>query len=68
MMLGFFFLTKGVGKRREQLQSFELTLRDAGIQYCNLVNVSSIMPLGCKMISREQGLKMLQPGDITYVV
>jgi arginine decarboxylase len=64
----FFFLTKGVGKHREQLQSFELALRDAGIQCCNLVNVSSIVPPGCKLISREQGLKTLQPGQITYVV
>jgi arginine decarboxylase len=63
-----FFLTKGVGRHREQLQSFELALRDAGIQYCNLVNVSSIVPAGCNMISQEQGLKMLQPGEITYVV
>jgi len=68
MIPEFFFLTKGVGKHREQLQSFELALRDAGIQYCNLVNVSSIIPAGCKMISREQGLKRLQPGEITYVV
>jgi len=63
-----FFLTKGVGRHREQLQSFELALTDAGIQYCNLVNVSSIVPPGCKLISREQGLKMLEPGEITYVV
>jgi arginine decarboxylase len=68
MIPEFFFLTKGVGKHREQLQSFELALRDAGIQYCNLVNVSSIIPAGCKMISHDQGLKMLQPGEITYVV
>jgi arginine decarboxylase len=68
MILKFLFLTKGVGKHKEQLQSFELALRDAGIQYCNLVNVSSIVPPGCKMVSREQGLKMLRPGEITYVV
>jgi pyruvoyl-dependent arginine decarboxylase len=68
MIPELFFLTKGVGKQRDQLQSFELALRDAGIQYCNLVNVSSIVPAGCKLISREQGLKMLQPGEITYVV
>jgi arginine decarboxylase len=68
MIPKFFFLTKGVGKHKEQLQSFELALRDAGIQYCNLVNVSSIVPPGCKMVPREQGLKMLQPGEITYVV
>jgi arginine decarboxylase len=68
MIPEFFFLTKGVGKHKEQLQSFELALRDAGIQYCNLVNVSSIVPPGCTLVPREQGLKMLQPGEITYVV
>src|SRR4030042_4997400 len=68
MIPEYFFLTNGVGKHRDQLQSFELALRDAGIQYCNLVNVSSIVPAGCKLISQEQGLKMLQPGEITYVV
>ncbi len=68
MIPKYFFLTKGVGKHREQLQSFELALRNAGIHYCNLVNVSSIVPPGCKMVSREQGLKMVQPGEITFVV
>jgi arginine decarboxylase len=68
MIPKYFFLTKGVGKHKEQLQSFELALRNAGIQYCNLVNVSSIVPPGCKMVSRDQGLKMVQPGEITFVV
>src|SRR4030043_517538 len=68
MIPKFFFLTKGVGKHREQLQSFELALRDAGIEHCNLVNVSSIVPPGCKQLSRELGLKMVQPGEITFVV
>jgi arginine decarboxylase len=68
MIPKYFFLTKGVGKHKEQLQSFELALRSAGIHYCNLVNVSSIVPSGCKLVSREQGLKMVQPGEITFVV
>jgi arginine decarboxylase len=63
-----FFLTKGVGKHRDHLQSFELALRDAGIQYCNLVHVSSIIPAGCKFVPRDQGLTLLHPGEITYVV
>ena len=63
-----FFLTKGAGKHKEQLQSFELALRDAGIQHCNIVTVSSIVPPGCKMISRERGLKLIKPGAITFVV
>jgi len=68
MIPKYFFLTNGVGKHKEQLQSFELALRDAGIQQCNLVNVSSIVPPGCEQVSRERGLKMLQPGEITFVV
>jgi len=68
MIPKYFFLTKGVGKHKEQLQSFELALRDAGIQHCNLVNVSSIVPPGCEQVPRERGLKRVQPGEITFVV
>jgi arginine decarboxylase len=62
------FFTKGAGKHKEKLQSFELALRDAGIARCNLVNVSSIFPPGCKIISREKGIAELRPGQITFVV
>jgi arginine decarboxylase len=62
------FLTKGVGKHRERLSSFELALRSAGIAWCNLVRVSSIFPPHCKLISRTEGLKRLSPGQVTFVV
>lgn len=62
------FFTKGVGSHKEELHSFELALRDAGIEKCNLVMVSSIFPPGCTVISREKGLKEMHPGDITYCV
>lgn len=62
------FLTKGVGKHREKLTSFELALRSAGIAACNLVRVSSIFPPRCKMISRSEGIRQLRPGGITFVV
>jgi len=68
MIPKYMFLTKGVGSHKEQLTSFELALRDAGIERCNLVTVSSIVPPGCKLISKEQGLKRLQPGEITFAV
>jgi arginine decarboxylase len=45
-----------------------LALRDAGIEKCNLVQVSSIMPPACRLISRTQGLKKLKPGAITFCV
>lgn len=62
------FLTKGVGRHRDKLQSFELALRDAGIQHCNLVSVSSIIPPNCEIISAKEGIKKLKPGQITFVV
>jgi arginine decarboxylase len=62
------FFTKGVGVHKDKLQSFELALRAAGIAKCNLVNVSSIFPPGCQMISKEEGKNLLKPGQITYCV
>lgn len=68
MIPRFLFLTNGVGKHKEKLESFELALRDAGIQFCNLVQVSSIIPPGCKVIPRSKGVKMLRPGEVTFVM
>ena len=62
------FFTKGVGVHKEQLQSFELALRQAGIEKCNIVKVSSIFPPHCKIISRKKGLSLLNPGEIVYSV
>ena len=62
------FLTKGVGKHRERLSSFELALRSAGIAACNIVRVSSIFPPNCKLIPRSQGLKYLYPGEVVFAV
>lgn len=62
------FLTKGVGTHKHELRSFELALRDAGIEKCNLVPVSSIFPPYCKILSKNQGLKELLPGMITFTV
>jgi arginine decarboxylase len=62
------FLTKGVGWDKYQLKSFEQALRKAGVAQQNLVQVSSILPSKCKIISRENGLKKLTPGEICYCV
>ena len=62
------FLTKGLGRHKYQLKSFEESLRKAGIAQQNLVQVSSILPPKCKVISRENGLKRLKPGEICYCV
>lgn len=62
------FLTKGVGTHKAELRSFELALREAGIEKYNLVAVSSILPPDCRIISKNEGLKELVPGMLTFVV
>jgi len=53
---------------KEKLASFELALRDAGIAQCNLILVSSIFPPGCKKVAKEEGVKLLRPGEIVFCV
>lgn len=62
------FLTSGVGVAKRKLTSFEFALREAGIERCNLVRVSSIFPPHCELISREEGVGLIQPGAITFCV
>lgn len=62
------FLTKGMGIHKDKLFSFELALREAGIEKFNLVSVSSIVPPKCQLVSKEEGLKFLKPGQILFCV
>src|SRR5512136_664202 len=62
------FFTSGVGRHREMLESFEMALRDAGIEKFNLVTVSSILPPKCDIINSTDGLKELYPGEIVFTV
>jgi len=62
------FFVKGVGAHKERLASFELALRDAGIEKFNLVYVSSIFPPNCEILTKEEGLKLLTPGQIIFCV
>ena len=62
------FFTKGVGVHKDRLASFELALRKAGIEKCNLVYVWSIFPPKCRQITRSMGLKKLAPGAMTFCV
>ena len=41
---------------------------DAGINRYNLVSVSSIVPPACKQIPRDEGIKLLHPGEIVFLV
>src|SRR3989344_6030903 len=49
------FFTKGVGRHKEALGSFEMALRDAGIEKFNLV-------------PKAQGLQELNPGEVVFCV
>jgi arginine decarboxylase len=62
------FLTKGIGRHREKLTSFEMALREAGIAQYNLVRVSSIWPPHCRMVPRSAGIKQLMPGQVVFAV
>ena len=62
------FFTKGVGSHKHELRSFEMALRDAGIEKCNIVHVSSIFPPNCELISKNEGVKYIYPGMISFAV
>jgi arginine decarboxylase len=62
------FFIRGVGVHKDKLASFEAALRMGGIEKYNLVYVSSIFPPGCKIISQNEGLKYLSPGQIVFCV
>src|ERR1700677_1533526 len=62
------FFPNGVGVHKDRLSSFELALRDAGIEKANLVTVSSIFPPRCKEISRKEGERLIKPGQIVHCV
>jgi arginine decarboxylase len=62
------FFTAGAGSHDDALVSFEFALRDAGIEKFNLVPVSSIYPPGCEIVSRDEGLAELFPGQIVFCV
>ncbi len=68
MIPKYVFFTKGVGRDKKKLQSFESALRDAGISFLNLVEVSSILPPDCKEITREEGMKKIKPGQSVFCV
>src|SRR3712207_9178367 len=43
-------------------------MAEAGVADCNLIKVSSVIPPGCEIITRERGLRLLRPGNIVHAV
>jgi arginine decarboxylase len=62
------FFTKGVGVHKERRTSFEQAVRSAGLAHCNLVLISSIYPPFCKRLSKEEGVKLVRPGEIVFAI
>jgi len=50
------------------MRAFEEALRDAGVHTCNFIRTSSVIPPGCKLITKEEGIKLLKPGQITFAI
>ena len=63
-----YFLTKGIGIHEQEFYSRKEALRDAGIELCNLVRVSGVIPPGCRRIARTEGIEALSPGVLTFAV
>jgi arginine decarboxylase len=63
-----FFFTQGTGYHEKEIRAFEEALRDAKIEMLNLVKVSSVIPPGCKKISRQEGMRLMKPGQIAFAV
>jgi len=61
------FLHQGVGTHKERAPFLRARPAGCGIEKCNLVSVSSILPPGAGH-SPERGLQLLIPGGITYCV
>ncbi len=64
-----FFLTNGKATSDvSALNAFHEALRKAHIQYQNIVSVSSIIPDSAIEIPAEEGVKLLDKGEVTYSV
>jgi arginine decarboxylase len=62
------FLTRGIGIADDRLCAFDAALCQAGVSSQNLVAVSSVFPPQCSLLSRDEGLAMLRPGQIRFCV
>jgi arginine decarboxylase len=62
------FLTTSTSTHERRARADDLLLWRAGIGNCNRVEVSSIVPPGCKLIPRQEGVKLLQDGQIVFAV
>jgi arginine decarboxylase len=70
-----YFITKGKGESNAgsaglpfETGSYDAALNEAGIENCNVIEYTSVIPTGAKIIPREEGLKRLQWGEVLEVI
>ena len=66
-----YFITKGKGESNAgseglpyETGSYDAALNNAGIENCNVIEYTSVIPTQAKEISREEGIKRLQWGEV----
>ena len=66
-----YFITTGKGESAAgseglpyETGSYDAALNDAGIQNTNVIEYTSVMPTEAKEISKEEGLKRIQWGEV----
>lgn len=66
-----YFITKGKGESNAgseglpfETGSYDAALNDAGIENCNVIEYTSVIPTKSKEITKEEGLKRLQWGEV----
>jgi pyruvoyl-dependent arginine decarboxylase len=70
-----YFLTKGKGQSNAgseglpyETGSYDSALNDAGIQNSNVIEYTSVIPVGAKEIPKEEGLKRINWGEVLEVI
>lgn len=66
-----YFATTGKGESeagseglKYETGSYDSALANAGIEDCNIIEYTSVIPTGAKQISKEEGLKRLRWGEV----
>ena len=66
-----YFATKGKGESeagskglKYETGSYDAALTNAGIENCNVIEYTSVIPTGAKQISKEEGLKRIRWGEV----
>jgi arginine decarboxylase len=66
-----YFATSGKGESeagseglKYETGSYDAALSDAGIENCNVIEYTSVIPTGAKLISKEEGLKRIRWGEV----